>query len=79
MSEAPERRNCRTIYQLWADGCSLNGWRFTMKSKAVFAHRDDAVAYMAEFRDKCVDETYFEAAKDNDTLKIEIREFDLYE
>jgi hypothetical protein len=70
--------NVRTCYQLWADGDSLNGWRFKMKSKAIYARREDAERGIPEFRDKCIDTQYFESAEP-ETLKIEVVELEFYD
>lgn len=70
--------NTTTIYQLSASGNSRNGWRFRMKSKAVFRTREDAEAYVPEFTERCCDEERLECAE-REGLKISIIELDLHE
>lgn len=72
-------RNVRSCFQLYADGHSLNGWRFRMRSKAVFGDRDAAERYAPEFRAMCVDHQHFECAVDDENLKITVVELEFYD
>jgi hypothetical protein len=66
------------IYQLFAKGDSMNGYRFQMKSKKVFKAVELAEAHKAEFFTKCTDDSNFECA-DPETLSIKIIELELVE
>jgi len=67
----------RCVFALLAKGDSVNGWSFTMQSKAIFELREDAEAYIPTFRQSCCDPKHFECAVGN-TLKVPIVERDLY-
>lgn len=64
------------IYQLFAKGESLNGYRFQMKSKKVFSTKAIAESHKQEFFIKCTDDNNFECA-DPETLEIKIIELEL--
>jgi|HubBroStandDraft_4_1064222.scaffolds.fasta_scaffold1053554_2 hypothetical protein len=64
----------RVIYELVAEGNSLNGWKFTRRCSPMFEKRSDAEAEIPLFRQRCVDRKQFECADDDADLKIEIVE-----
>ena len=66
------------IYQLFARGDSLNGYRFQMKSKKVFKTMALAEAHKQDFFIKCTDDNNFECA-DPETLEIKIIDLELVE
>ena len=66
------------IYQLFAKGDSVNGYRFQMKSKKVFKTVELAEAHKPEFFKKCTDVNNFECAYP-ETLDIKIIELELIE
>ena len=71
-------RNTRSCWQVYADGHSVNGWRFRMRSQLIFTDRADAERYLPEFRALCVDrEKFFEAAIDDENLKLSVVELEL--
>lgn len=71
--------NARAVFGLSARGHSLNGWPFRMKSKALFVTKEAAEAHIAEFRRLCTDEAFFECAQDDETLRIQVVEFELFD
>lgn len=64
----------RTIYELTAEGHSLNGWKFKLRGAVLYERREDAEADIPRFRANCVDRKHFECAQDDETLEIKIVE-----
>lgn len=69
--------NSKTIYQVTAQGFSVNGWKFKMRSKAVFSTSKEAEVYKQEFEELCRDISYFDYAVGK--LNIKIIELEYYE
>jgi hypothetical protein len=70
--------NVRTVYQLVTQGESRNGYRFNMRSKAIFGTKEAAEAHISEFEEKCCDPKYLESAVAG-TLKTTILELEFYD
>ena len=68
----------KTCYQLHTTGESINGWRFKMKSKAIFLSKSDAELFVTTFTELCCDKSKFEHAI-RGTLEVKIIEHCLYE
>ena len=69
--------NVEIIYSLSAKGDSKNGWVFRMQSKAMFRNREDAEAYIPEFRRLCTDPAFLECAEE-EGLVITVVERELH-
>ena len=60
-----------TGYELFANGDSTCGHRFTMRSKEIYLDKAKAELAIPEFKIKCCDPKYLNSAEE-DTLKITI-------
>lgn len=65
-----------TIFGLYSEGESINGWKFKTYSKKMFTNKQNAENYILIFEKSCHDDTNFDAAVEG-TLKTKIIEFDL--
>ena len=70
--------NSRPCYQLHTVGDSACGWKFKMKSKAVFTSKEDAERYIPQFEELCYDETHFDHAVQG-SLKTKVVTLELFE
>lgn len=70
--------NSRPCYQLHTEGHSVNGWKFKMKSKAVFISKEDAERYISQFEELCYDKSHFDHAVKG-TLQTKVVELDLFD
>lgn len=61
------------IYELHAEGNSLNGWRFRAVSQSLYTSKELAESEIESFRLKCTDQTKLDCAEEED-LKITVRE-----
>ena len=67
----------QVVYQLFAEGCSLNNTSFRMRSKTVYASKAMAEQAIPDFIQSCLDPSHLNAADPDERLTVTITELNL--
>lgn len=72
-----EELQATVVYQLFAQGSSLNNTLFSMRSKTVYTFKSMAEQAIPDFIQRCLDPSYLNAADPDEHLTVTITELNL--